>query len=126
MFGPAKIGFSIAIAVIILGLFSPLITLGLDIASKNNPLGYTIKVIEEVNKTHDRVNITVFYKGRVPLTGFTLKLGKTAIYFGRIRAGNNTRTIIIPKSDLQSNNVGISFKVVFYKIKIVETVSRRE
>ena len=118
MLAPARIGFMILILVITLGLFSPLITLGVDLTLHKKGLGYTIQDLGPINNTYERVSIRVAYSGRVPLDDFKIVMGNTSIYYGRISMGNHTRIIIMPVKDLYSNTTTISFKIAFYKIQI--------
>lgn len=118
MYWPARAGFLIVIGVMVLGLLTPPIIFDLDM-SNGGILKYSVKEEQNVNSTHVIALVGLEYRGRLPLSGFKLILGSSAIDFGTVTTGNYTKRVVLPRADIDSRIVGMSFKLVFYNVKII-------
>lgn len=65
----------------------------------------------QVNNTHVVVNVTLTYKGHIPLKNFKMTIYGKSLDFGDVDKGVYTETIIVNSSQLENRTTSVTFSI---------------
>lgn len=123
MYATLRFGVTLISIITVIGLFYPIIVFGLEILYNPYLLPISVKVQNYEEKQIAVVNITIIYRGSMPLTDFCVKiLGKEYLIGSLFKGDNRTISFEVNLKDVKDipKRVEVEFRIAkLYTFRII-------